>query len=52
MRLRNVPVLHFHWDVAVERGERIDSLLDSLDLPPEPDSETPNEEGQDADGLE
>ncbi|NLE51585.1 MAG: 30S ribosome-binding factor RbfA [Chloroflexi bacterium] len=52
VRLRNVPVLHFHWDVAVERGERIDSLLDSLDLPPEPDSETPNEEGQDADGLE
>ncbi len=34
VRLRNVPVLHFHWDVAMERGERIDSLLESLDLPP------------------
>src|SRR5690606_42122171 len=22
VRLRNVPVLHFHWDVAVERGGR------------------------------
>lgn len=41
IRLRNVPVLHFHWDVAMERGERIDSLLQSLDLPPEPAPETP-----------
>ena len=41
IRLRNVPVLHFHWDVAMERGERIDSLLQSLDLPSEPAPETP-----------
>ncbi|MCC6798908.1 MAG: 30S ribosome-binding factor RbfA [Anaerolineae bacterium] len=40
IRLRNVPVLHFHWDVTMERGERIDSLLQSLDLPPEPAPET------------
>ncbi|HMM27088.1 MAG: 30S ribosome-binding factor RbfA [Chloroflexota bacterium] len=44
VRLRNVPVLHFHWDVAMERGERIDSLLQSLDLPPEPAPETPEDD--------
>jgi ribosome-binding factor A len=27
---RRMPVLHFHWDVAIERGERIDELLRSL----------------------
>jgi len=51
VRLRNVPVLHFHWDVAMERGERIDSLLESLDLPPlaEPGSaeETDEDEADD-----
>lgn len=44
IRLRNVPVLHFHWDVTMERGERIDSLLQSLDLPPEPAPETQEDE--------
>lgn len=52
VRLRNVPALHFHWDVAMERGERIDSLLDSLDLPPESDSEPSDDEEQDTNGLE
>lgn len=28
--LRKTPVLHFHWDAALEHGERIDALLDSL----------------------
>ncbi len=36
VRFRNTPVLHFHWDVALEHGERIDSLLASLNLPPAP----------------
>lgn len=51
VRLRNVPVLHFHWDAAVERGERIDSLLDALDLPPEPAPDASDDENQDVDGL-
>lgn len=34
-RFRKTPVLHFHWDVAVERGERIDSLLSTLKIEPE-----------------
>ncbi len=38
-RFRRTPVLHFHWDVAIDRGERIDSLLASLEIPPE----TPDE---------
>ncbi len=45
-RFRKTPVLHFHWDVALERGERIDELLASLDIPPEED------QGSDDDGLE
>jgi ribosome-binding factor A len=38
-RFRRTPVLHFHWDVAMEHGERIDDLLDSIDIPPEPADE-------------
>lgn len=30
IRLRNTPELVFHWDVSIERGERISSLLDQL----------------------
>jgi len=51
VRLRNVPVLHFHWDVSVERGERIDQILESLDLPPKPAPDASDEEEQDPDGL-
>lgn len=34
MRLRNAPELHFHWDVTLERGERINRLIAALDIPP------------------
>lgn len=33
---RRAPVLHFHWDATIEHSERIDELLNSLDLKPEP----------------
>lgn len=33
-RFRKTPSLHFHWDVAMDRGERIDELLENLDIPP------------------
>ena len=36
-RFRRTPVLHFHWDVSIDRGERIDSLLASLEIPLEAD---------------
>ncbi len=32
---RRTPVLHFHWDAAIEHSERIDELLNSLDIKPE-----------------
>ena len=32
-RFRKAPVLHFHWDAAIDHGERIDELLSSLDIP-------------------
>lgn len=35
IRLRNTPELHFHWDVTLERGERMNQLISSLDIPPE-----------------
>ncbi len=44
-RFRKTPVLHFHWDVALEHGERIDELLDSLEIPSEED------QSSDDDGL-
>jgi len=36
VRLRNTPELHFHWDVTLERGEKMNQLLNSLDIPPAP----------------
>lgn len=41
IRLRNTPELIFQWDVSIERGERISSLLDQLwdDESEEPGSE-------------
>jgi ribosome-binding factor A len=35
LRLRNVPVLHFHWDPTLAHAEHISQLLDTLDIPPE-----------------
>jgi ribosome-binding factor A len=35
LRLRTVPVLHFHWDPSLARAERISRLLDNLEIPPE-----------------
>ena len=35
IRLRNTPELHFHWDATLEHGERINQLIDSLDIVPE-----------------
>jgi len=34
VRLRAAPELIFHWDVTLERGERLNRLLSSLDIPP------------------
>ena len=42
VRFRNVPELHFHWDFTLERGEHLNKLISSLDIPPEepvPDDE-------------
>jgi len=36
---RNTPELHFHWDATLERGERMNRLLASLDIPPAPEDE-------------
>lgn len=30
VKMRHVPELHFHYDDSVDRGERIDHLLDGL----------------------
>ncbi|MFC1960537.1 30S ribosome-binding factor RbfA [Chloroflexota bacterium] len=34
IRLRTTPELHFHWDYNLEHGERINQVLDGLDIPP------------------
>jgi ribosome-binding factor A len=36
VRLRNTPELHFHWDVTLERGEKMNRLIDSIEIPPAP----------------
>jgi ribosome-binding factor A len=35
VRIRHTPELHFHWDVTLERGERINQILSGLDIPPD-----------------
>lgn len=39
VRLRSTPELHFHWDVTLERGEQLNQLISSLEIPPEVDEE-------------
>jgi ribosome-binding factor A len=39
VRLRNTPELHFHWDISLQRGERLNQLISSLDIPPEPEED-------------
>lgn len=47
VRLRNVPQLHFHWDMTLERGEKLNRLISSLNIPPAP--ETPEDDIDDDD---
>ena len=42
---RYTPELHFKWDTTLEYGEKINQILDSLDIP---DDEPETEEGSDA----
>lgn len=39
VRLRSTPELHFHWDATLERGERLNQLIENLDIPPEPEED-------------
>jgi ribosome-binding factor A len=42
LRLRKTPLLHFHWDLSLQRAVEIDALLDSIHIPEEPaDEESP-----------
>lgn len=53
IRLRNTPELHFHWDFTLERGESMNRLIASLDIPPAPPEDLNNEqEGMDDDDDE
>ncbi len=45
--LKYTPQLHFKLDTNIERGVRVIDILESLDLPPEP--ETPGEEEEEED---
>ncbi len=56
IRLRTTPELHFHWDLNLEHGERINRILDQLDIPPgalpAEDDELSFEDLLDDDGLD
>ncbi len=52
VRLRNTPELVFRWDETLEYSERINRLLSSLDIPPDPEAspaENPVNTPEDAD---
>lgn len=42
VQLRNAPQLHFHWDPTLAHAEQINSLLDSLDIPPAEQDDAPD----------
>ena len=44
VRLRTTPELHFHWDMTLERGEHLNQLISSLNIPPEEASDDSNPE--------
>lgn len=39
LRLRSIPVLHFHWDPTLAHAEQIGRILDNLEIPPAIDEE-------------
>jgi ribosome-binding factor A len=45
LRLRRVPDIGFYWDQSFDRGERIEQLINHLDIPPTP----PKAQDDDAD---
>ena len=47
VRLRKAPELIFHWDASLERSERINTLLASLDIPPQ-DTVTETDDNDDS----
>lgn len=48
-RLRVMPQLYFHWDMATRKAEYMNDLLDSLDIPPpEPEPAPPEVESESA----
>ncbi|MFN8565377.1 MAG: 30S ribosome-binding factor RbfA [Anaerolineae bacterium] len=47
VRMRKAPELIFHWDASLERSERINTLLASLDIPPQ-DTVTETDDNDDS----
>jgi ribosome-binding factor A len=39
LRVRKIPDLAFFWDASLDRGERINQLINRLDIPPAPPEE-------------
>lgn len=53
VRLRQAPELHFHWDMNLEHGERINQLLDQLEIPEaDEQQEEENTHDEGGNGLE
>jgi ribosome-binding factor A len=43
IRVRNTPELHFHWDTTLERGEYLNQIINSLNIPKATDEDTEQE---------
>ena len=44
IRIRNTPELHFYWDKTLERAERINNIISNLDIPPEPEADSTDDD--------
>lgn len=43
MRMQHTPQLRFHWDESLDYGNRIENLLESLDITPKDESDSGSE---------
>ncbi len=48
VHLRKAPELIFRWDASLERSERINALLSTLEIPPEETTVTETEDDDDS----
>jgi ribosome-binding factor A len=48
LSLRRVPDMGFYWDESLDRGARMDMLINQLEIPPKPKDDAANDSDDDS----